>query len=66
MMLNHIKTVVGRYAGKIHFWTVVNEAVEPSDGRSDGLRNTPWLRLLGPDYIDMAFVPLLKPIPAPF
>lgn len=55
IMLNHIKTVAERYAGKIHFWTVVNEAVEPSDGRADGLRDTPWLRLLGPDYIDMAF-----------
>ena len=51
----HIKTVVGRYAGKIHSWDVVNEAIEPSDGRSDGLRKTPWLELLGTDYIDYSF-----------
>jgi endo-1,4-beta-xylanase len=51
----HIKTVVGRYAGKMHSWDVVNEAIKVSDGRSNGWRTTPWLELLGPDYIDYAF-----------
>lgn len=55
ILLEHIKTVVGHYAGKIHSWDVVNEAVLPKDGRPDGLRNTPWLQLLGPDYIEIAF-----------
>lgn len=55
LLLDHIKTVAGHYAGKIHSWTVVNEAVKPEDGRSDGLRNTTWLKFLGPDYIEMAF-----------
>ena len=55
-LLDHIAKVAGRYAGKIHSWDVVNEAVRPGDGRADGLRtNTPWLELLGPDYIDLAF-----------
>lgn len=52
---DHIATVVGRYAGRVHSWDVVNEAVEPAHGRADGLRDTPWLRLLGPEYIDHAF-----------
>jgi endo-1,4-beta-xylanase len=34
---------------------VVNEAIEPNDGRADGLRNTPWLELVGEDYIEIAF-----------
>ncbi|OWY63882.1 glycosyl hydrolase family 10 [cyanobacterium TDX16] len=51
----HIKTVVRHYAGKIHSWDVVNEAINPSDGRSDGLRKTPWLKFLGSDYIELAF-----------
>lgn len=51
----HITTVVGRYAGKIHSWDVVNEAIEPVYRRSDGLRVSPWLELLGPDYISQAF-----------
>lgn len=54
-MLNHIQTVVEHYAGKVHLWTVVNEAVDPAHGRDDGLSNTIWLKLLGPNYIDMAF-----------
>lgn len=54
-LVKHIKTVVERYAGQMHSWDVVNEAIEPTDGRSDGLRATPWLEFLGPDYIDLAF-----------
>ena len=48
---NHIKTVVGRYKGRIHEWDVVNEAV--ADG--GGLRDTIWLRAIGPEYITKAF-----------
>ncbi len=55
LLKNHIQTVVSRYAGKIHSWDVVNEALLPSDGRPDGLRKTSWLNLLGEDYIDLAF-----------
>ncbi|WP_199755827.1 endo-1,4-beta-xylanase [Chroococcidiopsis cubana] len=55
ILLKHITTVAGHYAGKIHSWDVVNEAIHPPHGRTDGLRNTPWLQLLGPNYIDIAF-----------
>jgi endo-1,4-beta-xylanase len=55
MMLDHISVVVGHYAGKMHSWDVVNEAIEPEDGRPDGLKNTPWLQMVGPEYIEMAF-----------
>ena len=51
----HISTIVRHYAGKVHSWDVVNEAIKPEDGRDDGLRATPWLYHLGPDYIDLAF-----------
>ena len=54
-MLSHINTVVTRYAGRTHSWDVINEAMLPSDKRSDGLRIVPWLELVGPDYIEMAF-----------
>ncbi len=52
---DHIRTVGGHYKGKIHSWDVVNEAVLPEDGRPDGLRKSPWMQLLGPDYVDIAF-----------
>lgn len=55
IMLNHITTVAGHYAGRMHSWDVVNEGVSLKDGRSDGLRKTPWLEFLGPDYIELAF-----------
>ncbi len=55
LLENHIQTVMRRYAGKIHSWDVVNEAIRIEDGRSDGWRKTPWLKLLGPNYIDLAF-----------
>ena len=55
LLINHIQTVAGHYRGQIHSWDVVNEAVLPQDGRADGLRKTPWLDLLGPGYIELAF-----------
>lgn len=51
----HIKQVVGHYAGRMHSWDVVNEAISVEDGQPNGLRKTPWLQFLGADYIDMAF-----------
>jgi endo-1,4-beta-xylanase len=51
----HIATVVGRYAGTIESWDVLNEGVAPEDGRPDALRNSPWLTGIGSDYVDVAF-----------
>lgn len=50
-MENHINTVVGRYKGRVQSWEVVNEALN-EDG---SLRQTPWLEIIGEDYIDKAF-----------
>ncbi|MCC6492738.1 MAG: endo-1,4-beta-xylanase [Pirellulales bacterium] len=47
----HIHAVVGRYQGRIHGWDVVNEAFE-DDG---ALRDTPWRRIIGDDYLEQAF-----------
>ena len=51
----YIGAVAGRYRGHMHSWDVVNEAIEPADGRADGLRNSFWLRRFGPGYIETAF-----------
>jgi endo-1,4-beta-xylanase len=51
----HIRTVVGHYKGRMHSWDVVNEAIHVPDGREDALRRTPWLELLGPEYLDIAY-----------
>ncbi|EHL96960.1 glycosyl hydrolase family 10 [Acetobacteraceae bacterium AT-5844] len=55
LLRHHIDTVARRYAGRIHSWDVVNEPVEPWDGRQDGLRDSPFLRSMGTDYIDLSF-----------
>src|SRR5690606_13510699 len=47
----HIQTVVGRYKGRIAAWDVVNEPIA-DDG---SMRESVWLDVIGPDYIDLAF-----------
>lgn len=55
LLVEHISRVAGHYAGQVHSWDVVNEAIDPQAKRFDRLRNSPWLENLGPDYIDLAF-----------
>ena len=50
-MKEHITTVVGRYKGRVKGWDVVNEALN-EDGT---LRQSPWFRIIGPDFIEKAF-----------
>ncbi len=50
-MREHISTVVGRYRGRIGGWDVVNEALN-EDGT---LRNSPWRRIIGDDFLAKAF-----------
>ena len=58
---DHIYGVAGQYKGKIYSWDVLNEAI--ADGAKLGddgdwtkcLRDTQWLRSIGPDYVAMAF-----------
>jgi endo-1,4-beta-xylanase len=50
-MRDHIRTVVGRYKGKIHGWDVVNEAID-EDG---SMRKSPWQIGIGDDYVTKAF-----------
>jgi endo-1,4-beta-xylanase len=42
---------MGRYKGRIFAWDVVNEGI----GDNNQLRNTQWRRMIGDDYIDLAF-----------
>jgi endo-1,4-beta-xylanase len=55
LMVDHIRTVVGRYRGRVHSWDVVNEAILPSDNQLDCLRKSFWFDRVGPDYIELAF-----------
>jgi len=55
LLTDHIQHVAGHFAGKLHSWDVVNEAIDVKDGRPDGLRKSRWLELVGPDYVEIAF-----------
>lgn len=50
-MKSHIFAVMGRYKGRVKGWDVVNEAIADSGG----LRDTPALEAIGPDYLLKAF-----------
>jgi endo-1,4-beta-xylanase len=51
ILRRHIFEEAGHFRGRIYAWDVVNEAFN-EDGT---LRDTIWLRALGPDYIAKAF-----------
>jgi endo-1,4-beta-xylanase len=55
VMSAHIRDLMAHYKGLFRSWDIVNEAIEPKDGQPDSLRNSPFLRYLGPDYIGRAF-----------
>jgi endo-1,4-beta-xylanase len=50
-MRDHIFTVVGRYKGKVKGWDVVNEALS----ENGSLRNSPWFKIIGDNFIEKAF-----------
>lgn len=55
LLSKYVETVVGHFRNRVCSWDVVNEVIQPPDGQANDLRNSPWLRLLGPDYIETAF-----------
>jgi endo-1,4-beta-xylanase len=50
-MREHIRTVVGRYRGRVHGWDVCNEVLA-EDG---SMRQSPWYEIAGEDFIAEAF-----------
>ncbi len=53
---NHIQTLVGRYKGRISGWDVVNEAINDGEaGVGENLRQSQWLKIVGPDFLTQAF-----------
>ncbi len=54
-LLHHVERTARRYRGRMFHWDVVNEALEPKDGRPGGLRKAVFGERLGDGYIDDAF-----------
>lgn len=56
LMTGYIDVAMRRYAGRISEWDVVNETLEPNQGRADGMRaENLWMKAMGEHYIDLAF-----------
>jgi endo-1,4-beta-xylanase len=51
LLKTHISTEVGRYAGRVYAWDVVNEPLDDNGG----MRSTIWYDKLGQQYIADAF-----------
>ena len=55
----YIADVVGHFRGRVFAWDVVNEAFvfdEPGvQTDADGMRMSHWRRIIGPEYIEIAF-----------
>lgn len=49
-MEDHISRVVGEYRGRVYAWDVVNEAIDQGT-----FRQSPWLEIIGEEYIEKAF-----------
>jgi endo-1,4-beta-xylanase len=55
LLTAYIRSVVSHFRGQLHSIDVVNEALLADSARRDGLRETFWLKALGPSYIDTAY-----------
>ena len=58
-MKDHIRTLVGRYKGKLQSWDVVNEAIndggDAQTAMTENLRDSKWMQTLGPEFLTLAF-----------
>jgi endo-1,4-beta-xylanase len=59
-MTDHITTEATHFKGKVFSWDVVNEALDDGPGY---LRQSKWLKCIGPDYIAKAFAAAAKADP---
>ena len=51
ILKEHVQTMVKRYAGRVKFWNVANEAIQRSYGSGGDF----WNDVIGPDYVGMCF-----------
>lgn len=62
-MENHIKTIVGKYKGRVYSWDVVNEVISDNSGLRGDQEGSKWKSIIGDldgdgldsDYIEYAF-----------
>ena len=55
LLTDHIKTITTHFKDHMVHWDVVNEVLDPKDGKPFGFRDTLWYRALGPALMEVAF-----------
>jgi endo-1,4-beta-xylanase len=56
LLHTYIRTLVGRYRGKVAMWDVANEAIDDRPNSNPyNLRDSFWFRKLGPEFLLLAF-----------
>ncbi len=55
-MQAHIRNMCTHFAGRMYCWDVVNEALSRTPSASKPLWDSPLARLIGPDFVDIAFL----------
>lgn len=55
LLTTHIQAVTGHCRDRVVQWDVVNEVLEPKDGKPFGFRDTLWYRAMGSDFLQTAF-----------
>jgi endo-1,4-beta-xylanase len=53
-MTNHVTQTISHFRGQAFYWVVVNEALA-FRGAGANMRDTPFLRVIGPNYIEASF-----------
>ena len=58
-LITHAKTVAAHFRGRVISWDVLNEAIidnppNPDDWKAS-LRQSPWLKAIGPEYVQIVF-----------
>jgi GH35 family endo-1,4-beta-xylanase len=55
----HIRSVAEHFRGRVRAWDVVNEAINDGGtadtGQTENLRNSQWMRIMGPEFLTFAF-----------
>ncbi len=59
LLTAHIHAVTAHCRDRVVQWDVVNEVLEPQDGKPFGLRDTLWYRAMGPELLERR-VPRLR------
>lgn len=62
-ILRHTAELGLRYGNDLYSWNVVNEAIEPYDKQSDGLRKTVYEKDFGLDYFDFTAHAAMDAVP---